>query len=52
MKYLITYWAEKNDEATDIEIIIEADSIEDAKIKFLNLNIVHKKIDKIISYDI
>jgi hypothetical protein len=52
MKYLLTYWAERNDEATDVEIIITANSLEEAKTKFLNLNIVHKKIDKIIEYDL
>jgi hypothetical protein len=33
-KYIIYYWAERNDEATDLEEIIEADNIEQAIQKF------------------
>lgn len=29
-KYLIFYWAERNDEPTDLEIIVKAENIEDA----------------------
>jgi hypothetical protein len=46
-KYLITYWTERNDESTDVEMIIEAYNITDALKKFLSMNIIHKKIESI-----
>jgi hypothetical protein len=35
-KYLISYWIEKNDEAVDLEKIIEADSILEAINNFVS----------------
>lgn len=52
MKYLIIYWTERNDESTDIEIIVDANSEEEATQKFLDMNLVYKKIDKIIPYEL
>ena len=47
-KYLVTYWTERNDEATDVEIIIEAYNMTDAARKFYEMNLVHKKIESIV----
>ena len=47
-KYCVTYWTERNDEATDVEIIIEAFNEEDAMKQFLDKRLVYKKIDSII----
>lgn len=47
-KYLITYWTERNDESTDVEIIIEAYNHIDAQRKFYEMNLVHRRIDSII----
>lgn len=52
MKYLIIYWTEYNDEATDFEIIIDASNEEDAINKFKEMDLVYKKIDKIIPYEL
>jgi len=46
-KYLITYWAERNDEATDIELIVYAYNEIEARKQFLDMNITHKKIESI-----
>lgn len=45
-KYLICYWAERNDVATDLEQIVEADNIMQALEKF-TANNVFKSIDSI-----
>ena len=47
-KYLVTYWTQRNDESTDVEIIIEAFNEIDAQRKFYEMNLVHKKIESII----
>jgi hypothetical protein len=46
-KYLVTYWAERNDESTDVEIIIEAYNKDEAMKKFLDMNKSYKKIESI-----
>ena len=46
-KYCITYWTERNDESTDVEVIIEAFNEEDALKQFLDKRLVYKKIDNI-----
>ena len=45
-KYLICYWAERNDCATDLEKIVEADNMMEALEKF-TANNVFKSIDSI-----
>jgi hypothetical protein len=45
-KYLICYWAERNDEATDLETFVEADNMMEALEKF-TANNVFKSIDSI-----
>jgi hypothetical protein len=45
-KYLVCYWAERNDEATDLETFVEADNITEALKKF-KANNVFKSIDSI-----
>jgi len=45
-KYLVCYWAERNDEATDLETFVEADDITEALKKF-KANNVFKSIDSI-----
>jgi hypothetical protein len=45
-KYLICYWAEKNDVSTDLETFIEADNIMEALEKFI-ASAVFKSIDSI-----
>ena len=45
-KYLICYWAERNDEATDLETFVEADNITEALKKF-KANNVFKSIDSV-----
>ena len=47
-KYLITYWTERNDESTDVEIIIEALNETDAMKQFLDMNLIYRRIDSII----
>ncbi len=44
--YLICYWAERNDCATDLEEIVEADNMMEALEKF-TANSVFKSIDSI-----
>jgi hypothetical protein len=46
-KYLFTYWTERNDESTDVEIIICANHEEEALFNFLEMNITYKKIESI-----
>ena len=46
-KYCVTYWTERNDEATDVEVIIEALNEIDAMKQFLDKRLVYKKIDSI-----
>jgi hypothetical protein len=46
-KYLVTYWTERNDESTDIEIIIEALNETDAMKKFLDMNKSYRRIESI-----
>ena len=45
-KYLICYWAERNDCATDLETFVEADNMMEALEKF-TANNVFKSIDSI-----
>ncbi len=45
-KYLVCYWAERNDEATDLETFVEADNITEALKKF-KANNVFKSIDSV-----
>lgn len=46
-KYIVSYWTEKNDESTDVEIEIEAKSKYKALMEFLNRGIYFKKIDRV-----
>lgn len=46
-KYCLTYWAERNDEATDIELILYAYNEIEAQKEFMNMNITHKRIESI-----
>ena len=46
-KYLITYWTQRNDESTDVELIIYAYNEIDAMKKFHDMNIVHRKIESV-----
>ena len=45
--FLITYWAEQNDEPTDIEIIIQAESLTDALYIFNKTTRLCKYIESI-----
>ena len=45
-KYLVSYWTERNDVATDLEDIVEADNISEALEKF-KASKVYKSIDSI-----
>jgi hypothetical protein len=45
-KYLICYWAERNDVATDLEEFINADNMMEALEKF-TANYVFKSIDSV-----
>ncbi len=47
-KYLITYWTERNDESTDVEIIIEALNETDAMKQFFEMNLVYRRIESIM----
>jgi hypothetical protein len=42
-KYLITYWTQRNDEATDVELELYAYNEIDAMRKFYDMNIVYRK---------
>jgi hypothetical protein len=46
-KYLITYWTQRNDEATDVELELYAYNEIDAMKKFYDMNIVHRKIESV-----
>jgi len=46
-KYLITYWTQRNDESTDVEIIIEALNELDAMKQFLDKGLVYRKIESV-----
>jgi ribosomal protein L20A (L18A) len=46
-KYSITYWAERNDEATDFEVELEADNIEEAVDKLYSRYRPIKRITKV-----
>ena len=45
--WLICYYTEKNDECTDLEVIIQAEDIEQALDKFKNKFKVYKRITSI-----
>ena len=47
-RFEIIYWTEKNDEATDLSILIDANTEQEAIHNFKMLNIVHKRIESII----
>jgi hypothetical protein len=46
-KFLVTYWAERNDEATDIETIIEAHTLAEALHLFKSKTLYYKYIESI-----
>jgi len=46
-KYLVTYWTQRNDKSTDVELIIEASDEVDAVYKFYDMNIVHRKLESV-----
>jgi hypothetical protein len=46
-RFLIYYWTEKNDEATDLEIIVKADDMEKALKEFKKEVKVYKSITTI-----
>lgn len=46
-RYLIYYWTERNDESTDLEIIVKADNIEEAIKEFKKEVKVYKSITTI-----
>ena len=46
-KYLITYWTQRNDEATDVELELYAYNEIDAMRKFHDMNIMHRKIESV-----
>jgi len=45
--FLITYWAERNDEPTDIETIIQADTLPEALERFKSRTLSYKYIESI-----
>jgi len=45
--FLITYWAERNDEPTDIETIIQADTLPEALERFQSKTLYYKYIESI-----
>jgi hypothetical protein len=45
--FLITYWAERNDEPTDIETIIQADTLTEALERFQSKTLYYKYIESI-----
>ena len=45
-RYLVCYWVERNDVATDLEEIVEADNIKEALDTFLD-NTVCRKVTSI-----
>jgi hypothetical protein len=46
-KYRITYWTQRNDESTDIELELYAYNEIDAMKKFYDMNIVYRKIESV-----
>jgi hypothetical protein len=46
-QFLITYWAEKNDESTDIETIIQAKTLSEALATFKSKTLSYKFIESI-----
>jgi hypothetical protein len=46
-KYLITYWTQRNDESTDVELELYAYNEIDAMKKFYDMNIVYRKIESV-----
>jgi hypothetical protein len=46
-KYCITYWTERNDESTDVELIVFAYNEIDAMKKFYDMNLVYRKIESV-----
>ena len=46
-RYIIKYWTERNDEQTDIEVVIEANDLIEAMRKFLDSNPLYRKIESI-----
>lgn len=46
-KYLVTYWTQRNDESTDVEIIIEALNEIDAMKQFLDKRLSYRKIESV-----
>lgn len=52
-KYIVYYWAERNDEATDLEKVVHADNIEQAIEKFKSEVSSYKRITTVteLSYN-
>ena len=46
-KYRITYWTQRNDESTDVELELYAYNEIDAMRKFYDMNLVYRKIESI-----
>ena len=46
-KYRITYWTQRNDESTDVEIEVYAYNEIDAMKKFYDMNLVYRKIESV-----
>jgi hypothetical protein len=46
-KYLITYWTERNDESTDVELEVYAYNEIDAMKQFLDKRLTYRKIESI-----
>ena len=50
-RYLIYYWTERNDESTDLEIIVKANNMEEAIKEFKKEVRVYKSITTITELD-
>ena len=52
-KYLVCYWVERNDVATDLEDIVEADNIKEALEKFAASNVLKRitSVSEIINHN-
>jgi hypothetical protein len=46
-EFLVTYWTEQNDEATDIETIIQAYTLPEALERFRSKTLYYKYIESI-----
>jgi hypothetical protein len=46
-EFLVTYWTERNDEATDIETIIQAYTLAEALERFRSKTLYYKYIESI-----